>query len=237
MKTCLASFILEVVSPTITDNMAIKSGVSGDVKLFNAVLVPSWLSGMVVVLASVAIVGGTVLLAHVGYVAHQSLLGLQSLYADSSIGKSVLTVSDNLAQNTSLNNALLFLMWSSVGLVVYSVLQGLLHELKQAGGLLHEIEDAPPPSRGSVLRAATLRAVVRLGALAGWWLLFRFTIYTLLPQVIGAAHFSALHLTYIHGWLRSLLAVAVLIFVLHGLVVLLRLVMLRPRLVGSDIIL
>jgi hypothetical protein len=216
--------------------MAIKSGASVDVKLLGIYLSPSWLSGLITLLTGIMILGGTVLLTHVGTSIQQSLLGLHDAYTQSSIGFSVDTISNKFAQNVALNNVLLFLMWGSVGLVVYSIVQGVANELKQADRLLRRLYDAPA-SRAGIIRNVISHIVIRLGALACWWALFRFTIYKLLPYAIGASHASALHLTNASGWWHSLLGAIALMLSVYVLTVLLRLVMLRPRLFSSEVIL
>lgn len=216
--------------------MAIKNAASADTKLLGIFLTPSWFSGLAAIVVGCVIMGGTIAFTHVGTTARQSILGLHDAYVGGSFGKSVAVVSNRLAQNTTLNNVLLFLMWGSVGLVVYSIVQGVANEFRQADQLLHELKSVSARSRQAIVREATVHALIRLIALACWWLLFRYTIYHLLPQTIAASHASALHLVDVHGWIRSLLAVVSLMLALHVLTVLLRLVIFRPRVFDSDII-
>jgi len=216
--------------------MAIKNAASADTKLLGIFLTPSWLSGLVSVVCGCLVIGGTIALMHVGTTTRQSILGLHDAYVSGSFGRSVGVVSDRLAQNTTLNNALLFLMWGSVGLVVYSVVQGFANEFKQADELVHELKGIPARSRQSILRAAIGRALIRLIAFVCWWLLVRYGVYHLLPQAITAAHGSALHLTDISDWARSVLAAGEIMLALHILTVLLRLTVFRPRIFDEDII-
>jgi hypothetical protein len=216
--------------------MAIKTGASVDRKLLGVFLRPSWLSGLISLLVGVTVIVSTILLTRVGNTVQQSLLGLHNVYNASSVGRSVETVTNNFAQNSDLNNVLLFLMWGSVGLLVYSIVQGVAKELHDADRLLRELEEVPA-SRSSILHDLFLRAIIRLVSLACWWILLRFTIYELFPYTIAAAHISALNPANAGDWTQTLLAGLGCMLAMHGLTIFLRLTFLRARLFGGDIIL
>lgn len=215
--------------------MATNSGVSGDLKLLGVFLSPSWLSGLVAVVAGVSVIGGSIALTHLGGAAQQSLLGLHLAYRQSSVGASVQTIGNSFAGNTQINNVLLFLFWGMVGLVVYSIAQSAVSEFKNADELLHELASARAKRLGIMENVAS-RTLIRLGALVAWWLLSRFMVYKLVPYAIASAHLSALHLTSAADWWRTLLAGLACILGVHLLAVLLRLVTLRARLFDSEIV-
>jgi hypothetical protein len=211
--------------------MSIRSETAGSPKLLSVFLLPSWLSGLISALAGVLIIGGTVLLTHIGGTLQQGLLGLNLAYQQSSGAQ---TVSNTLAQNTSLNNVLLFVLWGTVGLVVYSIVQNVVHEFSSADKLVHELHYVHA-DRHKILRAVILRAVIRLAALVAWWLLVRFMAYKLVPYDIAAARLSALHLANATDWVRCILGGAACMLGVHGLTILLRLLLLRPRVFGGEI--
>lgn len=211
--------------------MSIRSETAGNSKLLGVFLLPSWMSGLIAALAGILVIGGTVLLTHAGSTLHQGLLGLHLAYQQSSGAQ---TVSNTFAQNNSLNNVLLFVLWGAVGLVIYSIVQNMVHEFSSADELVHELHYVHADRR-KILRAVGLRATVRLGALLAWWLLVRFMVYKLVPYDIAAARLSALHLTNVSDWARSVLGGAVCMLGVHGLTILLRLLVLRPRLFGGEI--
>lgn len=212
--------------------MSIGSKSAGRSELLGVFLSPSWLSGLIAVLAGVLVVIGTVVLTHVSGTLQQGLLGLHLAYQQSSGAQ---TVSNTFAQNTTLNNVLLFVLWGAVGLAVYSIVQNVVQELSSADELMHELEYART-NRRDILRAVALRAVIRLGALIAWWLLVRFMIFKLIPYDIASARLSALHLTSASDWTRSILGGTVCMLGVQGLAILLRLLVLRPRLFGNEII-
>lgn len=207
---------------------------SRDARLLVVFCMPSWLSALACGLFGAFIIIGTIVLSHVGTDVQQSLLGLHNVYSESSVGTNVHTIGNNFGRNQLLNNSLLFILWGSVGLVVYSIVQGALNELKQADKLLHELNYVHA-NRQTIVRNVALRAAIRLGALLTWWFVLRFLIYMLMPYAIATAHTSAANLTVPSDWAWSLLAGFALAVGLHVLVVLTRLVFLRPRLFGEQI--
>jgi len=165
----------------------------------------------------------------------QGLFGLHSAYQHSSVGVSVQTVGNKFAANAFVNNTLLFLSWGLVGLAVYSVVEGVAHELQSADLLWHELNFLHG-RRSALIESVSLRTLVRLLALGACWLLLRLTVYRLTPFAIASAHDTALHPGNPGGWARSLAAGAAIALATHGLTVLLRLAVLRSRLFGNEIV-
>lgn len=214
--------------------MSIKVGALGDKRLFEDLLLPSWFSGFAAVTIGVLLVAGTIVLTVFGDTVQQSLLGLQHVYTQSSVGAKVSTISDNFASNTYLNNVLLFLLWGSVGLMVYSVVQGIVSELSRANSLVQELRFAQVDRR-SILREALLRETVKVLAFVTWWVIFRYAIFKLTPFTIATAHTSATHLANVADWGYSLLAIVLCVLTVHVLTVLMRLSFLRARVFGTEI--
>lgn len=214
--------------------MSIKVGALGDKRLFEDLFLPSWLSGFTAVTVGLLLIGVTIALTIFGNAVQQSILGLQHVYTQSSLGSKVSTISDNFASNTYLNNILLFLLWGSVGLMVYSVVQSIVSELSHANSLIQELRYAQV-DRHTILREALLRETVKVLAFAAWWIVFRYAIFKLAPYTIATAHTTATHLTDATDWGHSLLAAVLCMLAVHILTVLMRLSLLRARVFGTEI--
>ena len=217
----------------MTDNMASGDGVSNNKKLLKDLVLPSWLSGLTACTTTVAIIGLTVTLTHLGGTVQQSLLGLKNVYTQSPLGTTLQTVSANYATNTYLNNVLLFILWASVGLMVYSIVQAILTEFGNVHNFLREIRYINGGQH--ILRDTLVRLLIKVLAFASWWILFRYTIFNLAPYTIAAAHTSAVRPVDLIGWAHCLLAALLCILAVHGLTILLRLSVLRARVFGEDI--
>lgn len=190
---------------------------------------------MFAVLVSVLAVGGTILLARVGGATEQSLLGLHAIYRHSSLGTNTNLIGQHLSSNTVFNNGILFILWGSVGLVVYSIVQGAANELKNTDELLHEMSYMHI-DRHEALHDAILRGLIRFAALAAWWVLAWFMLHKIFPYAIASAHLTAYKLSSVSDWLRTLLGFGLCVLSIHCLIVFLRLIVLRPRLIGNSLL-
>lgn len=208
---------------------------SSDARLFVAFLMPSWLSGLIAVAVGVSILGGTIALTHLGGTVQQGLLGLGQAYQGTSIGGEVHSVSTKFTSNSYLNNGLLFVLWGTIGLVVYSIAQSAVNEIRNANELIREL-DFVHADRHAMIMNAVLRGVVRFGGLIAWAVLMRYTLYKFIPYTIAAVHNTALRLTSVSDWERSLLATLGCMVCVQILIVLLRLAMMRTRLFGDNIV-
>ena len=202
--------------------------------MFIELLLPSWLSGLAAVATGVLAAGTAVLLRNGSDSVQQGLLGLRHAYIYSSVGASVRTATHSFAQNEYLNDVLTVLLWGAAGLVVYAILQGILNEVGKAKSLLRELHYVHADRRG-IVRNIALRATIRLLALAGWWLLFRYLILGVVPYTVAVAHTSGQHPADVGGWVRTVAAVIGCMLGVHVSVVLLRLSVLRVRLFGDNI--
>jgi hypothetical protein len=214
--------------------MSIQNGALGDKRLVADLILPSWLSGLLAITVSVSLVGLTVVLTHFGDTVKQSLLGLQHVSTQSSVGTKAIMVSDNFASNATLNNVLIFLLWGSIGLMVFSIVQGILTGVRRANNVIRELNYVNADRR-SILREAFNRVAVKVIAFICFWLILRYGIYKLAPYTIAVAHTLALHPAIITTWLRIILSALLCIVMMHILTVLLRLTFLRPRIFGTDI--
>ncbi len=197
-------------------------------------MLPSWASGFLAVTVSILLIGLTVVLTHFGDTVQQSALGLQHAYSQSSIGARAIMVSNNFASNSILNNVLIFLLWGSIGLMVYSVVQASVTELKRANNVIQELHYINADRR-TILRETFIRECIKIIAFVCFWLLLRYTVFKLVPYTIAVSHTLALHPAALTPWLRCAYVALLCILTLHFLTVLLRLTLLRPRLFGADI--
>lgn len=214
--------------------MSFQIGALGDKRLFEDLILPSWLSGFISVTVSILLIGITVVLTHFGNTVQQSILGLSHAYTQSSIGYKAVMVSDNFASNAVLNNVLIFLLWGSVGLMVYSIVQGIVSEVRRANNVIREMNYINADRR-TILREALIRETIKVIAFICFWLLLRYMIFKLAPYTIAVSHTLALHPTAMSSWWRSVYVAVLCMFTLHILTVLLRLTLLRPRLFSADI--
>jgi hypothetical protein len=215
--------------------MALQSSSSGTFKLVGVLLTPSWTSGLFTVLISILIVGGTLLLSHIGSATQQTLLGLHAVYRSSTVGIDTNSVGQHLSSNSVFNNAVLFVLWGSVGLAVYTIVQGMANEFRNTSERLHELNFVHS-NQPTIIRDIVLRGVIRLAALASWWILAWLMFHRVIPYTIAAAHLTAYKLGDVSSWLYTLLGFILCVLCIHCLVVLIRLIFLKPRLSGNSII-
>ncbi len=160
---------------------------------------------------------------------------MHSVYSQSAVGANADIVGQHLSSNALFNNAVLFVLWGSVGLMVYSVVQGIAKELKNTDDLIH-VMNYVHVNKGSVIRDTISRAALRFAALAAWWILAYEILHKVFPYTISSAQVTGNHLLNANSWLHTLFGLGLCLISVHGLVVLLRLMVLRPRLTGNSII-
>lgn len=194
-------------------------------------ITPSWLSGLIAGIASMAIVIGVIVISQ-----YQSSELRQELFeahqantVTSTFGFK--TITDNLAQYDIINNAPLFLFWAGIGIVVYFFAVSIMGALSSAVEMEQELEYVNAP-RERLIKAAALKTVIRLVLLGLWLAYLQLFLHILLPYVLGAAHVAATS-TRATGMLYAMLAVGILFLSIQGHVMLIRLVVLRTRVFGS----
>jgi len=202
-----------------------------DLKHLWQALLPSWLSGFVVALASVVIVVGTIFATQL----HSSTFGLELFNARQAGAQAssfdFKSITDNLAQNQVISNLPLFLFWAGIGVVVYFFAINIAGAFGSAVEMEREMAYVHAP-RQRLIRNAALLTVARLLTLGIWLIYLQVFLRLLLPYALGAAHVATASGLLV-GTLYAVLAAAVLIISLHLHVVMLRLIFLRTRLLGS----
>lgn len=195
-------------------------------------LTPSWLSGLIACLIALAIVGGTLALPHFNSYLNQGVLGLHTVTQHNTLTNAFQTVSERLSNNNAVNTALLFVLWCPVGLAVYYIAESIVRGLTHIDSLSHEFGYVNA-NRESMRRAIIWRAVLRIAAVAGWWLALHFTLYKVIPYAIATARVTTLHDTNAGYWLRSVAMAVACALCVQVITALLRLMVLRPRLWGE----
>jgi hypothetical protein len=196
-------------------------------------LLPSWLSGLVAGVVSLAAVAGTII------VTNYEVSGLrQEIFEAQNSGTGVQgfdyqAITNHLAQNQLISNLPLFLFWAALGVVVYLLATGLWSGLANAEELREELDYVNAP-RQWILRTILIHLTVRLMVLVLWVIYLQIFLRILLPYVLAAAHVAATSLLSFSGIGYALLALVVGLLALHVHVVLLRLLLLKVRVFGAQ---
>lgn|GEM_PF-1266804 len=201
-------------------------------KLFVILLNPSWLSGLVAAIASLAVMMTTVIALHFPGSSLQLLLDDHKGSAAPSLSTGSLTVSNNFSSNQLISDIPLFVLWGCVGLLVYSLIISIANALGGVGELMVEL-NFTHVRRWRLLGQELSRLLIRIVVLVGWVLFTEITIHTILPYVIALTQFASGAVGIVNTVLDTFLAFVVLTVCLHLHVILLRLLMLKPRLFGQ----
>ncbi|MDB5186203.1 MAG: hypothetical protein JWL85_726 [Candidatus Saccharibacteria bacterium] len=150
-----------------------------------------------------------------------------------SSANSMAAFSEAMFNNAALNDVLFFVFWMLLGCIVYLVLAGFGFTLSLAGKTLHELHYV------NIQRKITdddpfTKVALRSLVILMWFVYSVFFFKILLPFSILSGQIGISNLYDLDGWLYVGLAFAVLIASLHLHVVLLRLLMLRPRVFGGS---
>lgn len=205
-----------------------------DLKLFGSLLVPSVMSGVLCVLASLSLVGAiAVLTNYQGSSLQQELLQTQARSANENIAEDYEYISEDFEQNAVLDKAPIMLFWMFVGTLVYFLVTGIAGAIASVSNLGEELHYMHV-KRKRLLRDVYLKSAIRFCVL-GLWLGFIVIFFRLLlPYCLAAAHVGAGSITTPTGVVYLLLAALVLTLCLHVHVVMLRLVVLRPRIFSQE---
>jgi hypothetical protein len=200
-----------------------------DGQLFRILLTPSWLSGIFDVCLTLVVCLGTMGLAW--YQSSSLRLDYLSYQADK-ISSTYQRINTNLSANSFISNLPLLLFWSFVGLVVYIFVTNIfsvIHATAELNTELHYVH----VNQKTMLRTATMHLLIRFAVLAVWVLYILFFIHHILPYCIAASLIGISHESLILCIGYVLLGVSVLAVALHLHTILLRLLLLRPRVFSS----
>jgi len=197
------------------------------------VLTPSWLSGLAAATVSLAAVAGTIVITN------YEVSGLkQELFEAKNTGATVQgfdyqAITSHLAQNQVISNLPLFLFWAALGVVVYLLATSLWGWLANAEELREEMDYVNAP-RQWILRTILIHLAVRLMVVLLWVLYLQVFLKVFVPYVLAAAHVAATNLSSLGGAGYGLLALATGVLALHIHIVLLRLLLLKVRIFGTQ---
>lgn len=195
-------------------------------RLLGILLTPSWLSTLIVLTAATGITGGVIAISHFS---GSDIQALYSSYQANKAQQGLLESYRTDKLHAIISAAPLMVFWSLIGLVVYLLATNIVGSIKQAGEMKNEL-DYVNIDRTQLLRTAGLHFLVRVIVMAVWLPYIFFFFHHVLPYVITAATVGAL-LT-IDNILYIALAIFVMSFALHIHVILLRLLLLRPRIMS-----
>ena len=199
-----------------------------DNRLLKLLLTPSWLSGLVAVVAGLTISVGVI----VAFEAHNSLLQQQLVSWEQTLPQPALTTPGQAVPQsnrpTAQNSWTLLLLWSLVGLLVYGLVATMVHSIARAEGLresLKYVHANPRTLLASTAQHLLLRSIAAI-TLAGFAAAF---VKQVVPYGITAAHASAADVMSLDGGLYALLSFALIAVSLHLMTILLRLALGRAR--------
>jgi hypothetical protein len=198
-----------------------------DRRVLGELLSPSWLSGLVVVLAGLCITVGTILTFSFDTSAiQQQLLSWQQHQPSHTLTTPDQTVSD---PTPSLQNTWpLLLVWSAVGLLVYVLAINVIQALSKAEKLrmtMDYVNAKPKAMIHSAIEHLILRLLAGLSAVVLLWLFLHYTV----PYSITAAHASAVEPASLAGFVYAMLSFSIVVLNLHLVVIFARLAAGRAR--------
>jgi hypothetical protein len=196
-------------------------------------LLPSWLSGLVAVLSGLGVAVASIIISRFqGSSLQQQLFDYSSARSVTDPSAAYQAVSHGLSSNAVVSDLPLLVFWGLVGLVVYLFATSIVGALQDAAELHNELEYVHAKPR-QLLLSALLHLVFRVVILLLWLPYILVFFHRVVPYAIAMAHNGAADLISLHGLADSLLAFAVITVTVHIHVVLLRLVLLKPRVLSS----
>lgn len=213
-------------------SLATLKPLAGDLPGFKKLLSPSWLSGLLAVVVGLSLSVGVV--ATYQYRGSTLELLRNDPGASGSIQYNSDTINNRFKANQIVSDLPLLILWGAVGLLVYSLAAKIIGAFRDAVDLEQELHYVHA-DRQLLIRQAFLRFALRLLALIVWLLYIRFTIHVLIPYVIAVAYAGAGAGISVEAGLYLLEATVLATLAVHLHVILLRLLLLRPRAFGQTV--
>lgn len=195
---------------------------------------PSALSIGLVVVTAALLLGA----ANMTFLSDTGLLQNTIFGSDSEFGlietsaSSWSAITETVLGNPILNKVLFFGFWMMIGLVVYAILTTVGQSLAEAGEEFESMKYVHARKQlieQDLFFRLTVRAVACIGLLLLSWVFFKLV----LPFSVIASRVWLNDLSTPINWLYGFLGLTVLLLALHIFVILLRLLVLRPRIFGG----
>ncbi len=145
---------------------------------------------------------------------------------------SLMTLSNTVFGNETLNKVLFFICWLLLGTVVYLISSSISNSVVAANDIRSELHYMNL-HKEELEREVGKRLALRGVAILNWFFYGLFFFKFLLPYSVSAAHIAVSLLGSWQGWAYGLLSLLVLMVSLHIHLVLLRFTLLRPRVFGG----
>lgn len=206
-----------------------------DVKVLHKLLLPSAISAVFIIMLCIVIFGSTIFFTRFYSAVPVSLQSLDFLYHSSKLVPTAHDIGNKINNNQYLKDSPLFLFWCLVGLICYTIVETLLRGVKDAGEIADEFRYVNI-RRNGVANELVLRTFVRVIALIGAVFLFKYTLFKLLPVSLSSVQNLSINPSYAPNWLSAFFGIIFFAICMHAVIVLIRLVFLRPRIIGSELI-
>ena len=191
-------------------------------------LTPSWLSGLVAIVAGLVVSCGVI----IAFSVNNSGLQQQLMSWEQTQPQTVVTNPDQaLPENdhpTLQGSWPLLLLWSLVGLLVYAIVATILHDLNSAAELrksLDYVNSRPQTVLATTAEHLLLRLIAAIVAVV----FAIFGLHQVIPYAITAAHASAADVASLDGAVYAVVAFGVIVVGVHVQTILLRLSFGRGR--------
>lgn len=201
-------------------------------KLWVALLTPSWLSGLVVVIASLAVMVITLVTLNFPGSSLQVLLNDQKSNVQSGLSNTSSTISSNFSSSELISDIPLFILWGCVGLLAYSFATSVVGAFQTAHDFRAELHYTNL-NRRQLLIHAWRQLATRIATLVVWFLLIHLTIRIILPYAVALTQFAGGTVGLANTILNAGVAFVVLTLCLHLHTIVLRLIFLRPRILST----
>jgi flagellar biosynthesis protein FlhB len=201
-----------------------------DARLFGILLSPSLLSAFVSIVLSIGLVAFSIVSSR--YKGSSTRLLFLNFNADQShqSHSSAQAIGRTLDSNKFISNLPLLLFWCLVGFVVYMFAVNIFGAVQRAAELGDELNHFTNMNRGQIIRESLEKLGIRLVVIVVWIPYILLFFHHIVPYVIGLALAASPNLASAAGVGYVILAPVVLAVSLHVHTVLLRLLVLRPRL-------
>lgn len=205
-----------------------------DLNLLGSLLLPSWLSGLIVVLASLILVFGSIALLHYHDSSWQLVLPVRHQSSSPLVKPGAEVPTDQTTANVILEDLPLLVFWAGVGTIIYSFAVAAVNAYSNIVNLKQEMNYVHADSRQR-LRRATGSLLFRSIVLLFWVMYISFSLHLLLPYAVALAYAGSGTLGWLYDTAYIVAAIGLSVICLHLHTVLLRLLFLKPRLFGSVI--